>query len=241
MFTLWLDESGDHSLEKINPQYPVFVLGGVITRDADAPEIEERVRGFKRQFCGGEEVILHTADLTRNRNGFEFLKDVAARQYFYEGLNRLMRELPYFVLAVAIRKDLHKSKYGSYAKDPYLLALDFLLERFLHFLSGRPGAIEAECRNPALDGRLQAAYQDLLAFGTDYASGETIARAFPPPLPLVPKSANRAGLQLADLVVTPIGRHVIGKTAAEDWRIVEQKFRRGPSGDYLGWGLKIFP
>ncbi len=27
---LFLDESGDHSLDKIDPQYPIFVLCGVI-------------------------------------------------------------------------------------------------------------------------------------------------------------------------------------------------------------------
>jgi hypothetical protein len=30
MLVLFLDESGDHSLDKIDPQYSVFVLGGCI-------------------------------------------------------------------------------------------------------------------------------------------------------------------------------------------------------------------
>jgi hypothetical protein len=30
MLILFLDESGDHSLNKIDTQYPVFVLGGCI-------------------------------------------------------------------------------------------------------------------------------------------------------------------------------------------------------------------
>lgn len=30
MKVLYLDESGDHSLEVVDPQYPVFVLGGII-------------------------------------------------------------------------------------------------------------------------------------------------------------------------------------------------------------------
>ncbi|MGI8642877.1 MAG: DUF3800 domain-containing protein, partial [Thermomicrobiales bacterium] len=30
MKLLFLDESGDHSLEKIDEDYPIFVLGGVV-------------------------------------------------------------------------------------------------------------------------------------------------------------------------------------------------------------------
>ena len=36
------------------------------------------------------------------------------------------------------------------------------------------------------------------------------------------KSDNSAGLQLADLVISPIGRHLIGKPQYDDWRIVQQ-------------------
>jgi hypothetical protein len=60
---MFLDESGDHSLKVIDPQYPVFVLGGVIA-DADYAhgELEERVRRFKRDLFGRDDLILHTAD-----------------------------------------------------------------------------------------------------------------------------------------------------------------------------------
>ncbi|KJV92878.1 DUF3800 domain-containing protein [Rickettsia bellii] len=30
MHILFIDESGDHNLTKIDPSYPIFVLGGVI-------------------------------------------------------------------------------------------------------------------------------------------------------------------------------------------------------------------
>ncbi len=46
---------------------------------------------------------------------------------------------------------------------------------------------------------------------------------------------------MVDLVVTPIGRFVQGKPVKEDFRIVEEKFRRGPKGNYEGYGLVILP
>ncbi|MBT4069358.1 MAG: DUF3800 domain-containing protein, partial [Candidatus Marinimicrobia bacterium] len=36
MKILFLDESGDHDLRIIDPQYPLFVLGGVIVEQAYA-------------------------------------------------------------------------------------------------------------------------------------------------------------------------------------------------------------
>lgn len=55
------------------------------------------------------------------------------------------------------------------------------------------------------------------------------------------KTANIAGLQLADLVVTPIGRKVLGKTIKEDYRVVEEKFRCSRTGKVDGYGLVVLP
>ena len=58
------------------------------------------------------------------------LKDKDFRAYFYQELNSLMRDLQYTVVACAIHKDNHLSRYGVAALDPYLLSLDILVERF---------------------------------------------------------------------------------------------------------------
>lgn len=69
---MFLDESGNHGLIKIDPLYPVFVLGGVIVdRDYADDELTDRVRRFKMNLFGRDDLILHTADITRNNNGFE--------------------------------------------------------------------------------------------------------------------------------------------------------------------------
>jgi Protein of unknown function (DUF3800) len=70
MKVLFLDESGDHNLSVIDPSYPLFVLGGVIMEEAYAREVlTPRLAEFKRQLFGREDIVLHTADITRNRNG----------------------------------------------------------------------------------------------------------------------------------------------------------------------------
>lgn len=124
---LYLDESGDHSLELIDPQYPVFVLGGVIldSEYVDS-QLDEALNAFKKDIFGQTDIIIHTSDITRNRNGFECMKDLSFRSEFYSRLNNLMRELDYQVIACAIRKDDHASRYGMGAIDPYMLALHVL-------------------------------------------------------------------------------------------------------------------
>ena len=60
MQLLFLDESGDHSLAAIDPEYPVFVLGGVLV-DADYADraLEEEVAQFKLDTLGGRTSFAH--------------------------------------------------------------------------------------------------------------------------------------------------------------------------------------
>ncbi|MBK8003902.1 MAG: DUF3800 domain-containing protein [Gemmatimonadetes bacterium] len=83
MKVLFLDESGDHNLAVIDPQYPLFVLGGVVVERGYARgELTERLGAFKERLLGRRDLALHTADIVRNRNGFERMKEPAFRQRF---------------------------------------------------------------------------------------------------------------------------------------------------------------
>jgi len=56
------------------------------------------------------------------------------------------------------------------------------------------------------------------------------------------KHENIAGLQLADLVAWPIGhKYLHPGHGSRAFEVVESKFRKGPEGQVLGYGLKIFP
>ena len=171
------------------------------------------------------------------------LVDPGRRRAFRDGLNALMRRLDYTVIACAIRKDAHLAAYGAAALDPYTLSLNVMVERFSFALADtqetHPGVIVAERRDQALDSALLASWQHLRERGTAYlrpgAIQERIAH-----LRLEGKGAGIAGLELADLVVSPIGRFVAGKHPRDDWAIVESKLRRRKDA-YLGAGLVILP
>jgi hypothetical protein len=102
------------------------------------------------------------------------------------------------------------------------------------------GAIFTERRSPILDQELELAWLDLKIKGTRFMRGGQIESRISA-LHLCCKKSNLAGLQLADLVVTPIGRKVLGKAVKEDYRIVEGKFRRSPEGKTDGFGLVVLP
>ena len=243
MKVLFLDESGDHNLTVIDHQYPMFVLGGVIMdKDYAETELPRQINALKHALFGRTDIILHTADLTRNQNGFERMKERPFREKFYAELNRLMRQVPYMVVACAIRKGEHTSRYGVAALDPYLLSLNVLVERFCFEIGNVAGGgvIVAEKRNPNLDHELEIAWLNLKVKGTPYVPATDIEKRVIG-LNLRAKSENIAGLELAYLVVSPIGRHVLGKPDKEDFRIIASKFRHNREGIYEGYGLVVLP
>ena len=243
MKVLFLDESGDHNLSVIDPQYPMFVLGGVIMEvDYAKGPLTDALNDFKRRMLGRTDIVLHTADIIRNRNGFERMKEPEFRAEFLAGLNDLMRNADYRVVACTVHKTAHLSRYGMAAVDPYMLSLDILVERFCLDVGNVPrgGIIVAEKRDPVLDRGLDLAWLNLKINGTRFVQAHDIDNRMAG-LALRAKSDNIAGLQLADLVVSPIGRHVLGKPDKEDWRIVANKFRRSPTGKIEGYGLVCLP
>jgi hypothetical protein len=103
---MFLDESGDHDLLIKDRQYPVFVLAGCIIEENYYNNIvNPEINNYKLRLFGNAKLILHTADITKNRNGFETLNDKKFRDIFYRETNKLMEKLNYTVLTCAIKKN----------------------------------------------------------------------------------------------------------------------------------------
>ena len=243
MHHLFLDESGDHSLARIDAGYPVFVLGGILVADDSALEdIGRAVAAFKRDFLGNTDIVLHTADITRNRQGFESLADPGTRDCFHRRLNALLAALEFRVVACVIRKRALLERHGGLAVDPYMLSLGIVVERFCFELggSGPQGRILVERRNERLDRELTIAWDMLRLNGTRYVRPEVLRRRIAA-LEFATKATGGAGLEIADLVVTPLGRWIAGMPPKPDLDIVRSKLRRGPKGEWEGAGLVVLP
>jgi hypothetical protein len=230
---LFLDESGDHNLTIIDPMHPIFVLGGIIAcEDYALGEMTDKLNDFKQELFGTTNITLHTADFTRHRNGFEKLKDKSFFHEFYSKLNLLISSLDITILACAIKKELHIDKYGVDAIDPYHLSMNVLIELFCFDIGqdGIEGQIIAEAREVKLDRKLDLAWQNVQVSGTKFMKAIEINRRVNN-LSLKTKKDNLAGIEIADIIVTPIARHVLNKVSKIDINVIKDKIRRNKTGE----------
>lgn len=241
MLVMFLDESGDHSLDKIDHQYPIFVLGGcIVDLQYYQEDVTKEMSKHKKELFGRDDFILHTADIVRRKGIYNKLTNADFRKLFYDETNRFMQKLQYMIVACVIKKDEHLRRYGIAAVDPYMLALRRFVYEIKFLDKDKTGFIIAESRDETLDNQLRLAWMDLRTSGTEYVTASEL-RKYVSDLKINKKSENIAGLQIADLVVSPIGRHVLGKKPKEDWKIIQGKFRTNLKGQYMGYGLVILP
>jgi hypothetical protein len=241
-FVVYLDESGDHSLELVDRDFPLFALVLFICDQVDyAQNILPAMCRLKMDYFGHEAVIVHSRDIRKARGDFNFLLDPTKRPPFYDRINRLMSEAEYTLIASVIRKQLHKDRYGMWAANPYDLALKFVLERLLPLLenAGQESVeIIAEARGKREDDELNLSFLRIVNEGTEYIEADRFKRIrFR--LHFKPKSMNIVGTQMADLAAYPIARHVLDRNKPNPpFDIIRRKIYRG-----RGWvsGLKIFP
>nr|VFJ52175.1 MAG: Protein of unknown function (DUF3800) [Candidatus Kentron sp. DK] len=240
-FTLYVDESGDHSLESINPEYPLFVLAFCVVAKQDyRTRIAPEMTGFKHRWFGHEAVILHAHEIRKEQGEFGFLFDRAARGCFQDDLTVLMDRLPYVLIAGAIDKVRLNRRYAI-PDNPYSIAMRFCLERAFSFLREQGEAsglthVLVESRGRKEDAALELVFRRICD-GTN-----TFGCRLPFEVVFVDKKQNLPGLQLADLVCHPIGRHLLKpEQKNRAYEVLKKKFPRGSREKSEGHGLKTFP
>lgn len=93
-----------------------------------------------------------------------------------------------------------------------------------------------ECRGRREDADLELAFRR----ATDGAN--LLGRDLPFSIVFADKKTNSTGLQIADLVSHPVGRHHLNPVQPDQAHdAVAAKLWPGPAGDVDGWGLKVFP
>ena len=97
-----------------------------------------------------------------------------------------------------------------------------------------------ESRNPRLDRELRTAWDLLRINGTRFVQPGTIGRRIVS-FDFRRKAEAQPGLELADLVVSPLGRWVAGMPSRPDTDVVFSKLRTGPGGRWEGAGLVVLP
>lgn len=241
-YILFLDESGDHGLTKPDPEFPVFLLCGVLVTEESYELIRQRINKLKESIWGDKTVILHSRDIRKCEKEFQKLFDLEIKKAFYLEINKIVSTADYTILASAIQKNPYIEKFGKLQDDVYEVALSFIIEQAVLILNEIATGIELsiviEKRGLKEDKQLDDHFQRLCARGTGKLAVNELHQVSPT-FTFRNKKENINGLQLADLVAYPIARYVIEPDRANpSFEILESKIYRTAKGME---GLKIYP
>jgi len=216
-YRLYLDESGDHTFTDIgDPAKRYLGLTGILVEsEAYRTSFHPALESLKQTHFPHDPdypVILHRKELISCRGPFWRLREGTNRRRFDEDLLHFLAEQEYFLITVVIDKLAHIARYGDAAYHPYHYCLLVMLERYCGFLNrlNGQGDVMAESRGKVEDGQLKAVYKRVTA----PSFCESVARFFQTALTskelkLKPKTANIAGLQVADLLAYPCRQGVL--------------------------------
>lgn len=241
-YFLFLDESGDHGLAKFDPDFPVFLLCGVLVSEEDYEVIRQKVNALKQSIWGNKEVIFHSRDIRKCEKEFQKLFDLEIKKFFYDELNKIVSASNYNIIASAIQKEKFVQKFGKLQDDIYEIALSFVIEQAIVVLQSiNPGAelsIVIERRGKKEDKQLDDHFQKIQAVGTGILSCAQVNQ-FKLSFTFRNKKENINGLQLADLVAYPIARSIIEPNRANPaFEVLESKIFKA-NGNIEG--LRIYP
>lgn len=210
---IFIDETGDHDLINIDPQYPIFGLGALVISEKEYGEMDSEMKSIKKEFFGDEAFILHSSELRRplsdksdDRN--MVMLDPKKRDAFYKAFDtRIVTPIKFGIIACFIKKRTMADTY-VFPMDPYYFSFENLLNRIIRYGDGK-NVIHAEMRGPELDTELITEYEQLSKTGIhSYSAEEVVAKTS---LKLVSKRDNVNGLQAIDLMLLCLARKGLGK------------------------------
>ena len=122
-YIVYVDESGDHGLQRIDPNFPVFGLSFCIFKKADYTEqIVPAVQDLKFSYWGHDAIILHEREIRRSIGDFK-LPNETYRQFTMD-LTELIKGAPFKVIGAVINKTALLDKNVERPKPlPYCLAI----------------------------------------------------------------------------------------------------------------------
>lgn len=237
----YVDESGDHGLTNIDPQHPVFALAFcIVEKTAYTASVVPSFQQLKFEFFGHDAVVLHSHHIRKAYGDFNILLNAGVRQQFMDRMTQTIAAAPFAVIASVIDKSRHVQRHAAPA-NPYAVALEFCIERLQQFLGERNQLdrlthVLVESRGKTEDRDLELEFRRICDGSRFVDRIQNLAIRF------MAKNHNSTGLQLADLIAHPIGRHVISPGQPNRaYDLVKGKMCRGSDGLIDGTGLKVFP
>ena len=229
-YRLYIDESGDHTytfMDSPSKRY-LGIIGCFMDSDYYRQKFQPELEQLKQKYfphSPDEPVILHRSEIVEKRSSFWRLRNSEIEKNFNEDLLDFFRSAEYRVIIVVIDKKSHIERYKEAAFHPYHYCVAALLERYCGFLNiyNAIGDVLAERRGGREDMQLKEAYRRVYESGTNQRESEFFQKVLTSKeIKIKPKSANIAGLQLADLLAHPCKNEVL----LENKRINEEEWSR---------------
>ncbi|WP_295563239.1 DUF3800 domain-containing protein [uncultured Sphingomonas sp.] len=214
-YIVFADESGDHGLASIDPQFPAFALVFcVFEKTVYTDDIEPAFRKLKFKYFGHDAAILHERDIRKQAPPFAFLRqDAALRDAFMTDVNAIMAGARFHAYCAVIDKLKHKARYAD-PWNPYEIAMHFCMEKLSDRLvldgqRGRLTHVLFEARGREEDRQLELEFRRVAANDKRWGWRAVDFQRTPLEPLFVAKQANLAGHQLSDLIARPLALHAI--------------------------------
>lgn len=244
-FVVYVDESGDHGMQTLDPNYPIFVLAFcVFYKRHYSEKVVPALHKFKFNHFGHDLVVLHEHEIRKEKGDFRFFNRLHKHQFISE-LTSIIEHSNFILISCVIDKTRLRER-GEADNNPYHLALGFCLETLYQFLQekNQDGAlthIVVECRGKKEDNELELEFRRICD-GTN-----RLGISLPFDIIFADKKVDSPGLQLADLVARPVGMSVLRpEQENRAFEVLKRKFycsggRECVGEGYENWGLNIFP
>lgn len=193
--------------------------------------------------------------MVNRRPPFQALRDKKIEELFNQTLINALQRWQFLTITIVIDKKAHRDQYAVWRHHPYHYCLSVMLERFVLFLhyNNHRGDVMVESRGGKEDEKLKSSYRLLYQNGTENIPGERWQeRLTSRELKVKSKTANIAGLQLADMIAHPSRRQILREQnlISDDRDIFgdkicnileSSKYLKSKSGRIQGFGKKLLP
>ncbi len=206
-YVVYVDESGDHGWQTVNPDYPLFVLAFCVFAQHDyIHRVVPRLQAFKFKHFGHDAVVLHEQDIRKEKGACTIFRSKSEKADFVSELSDVIHGSPFTLISSVINKaqlPLHESD----SKNPYQIALAMGLEQIYKLLQEKQQTqslthVLFKTRGKKEDDLLELEFRRI-------CDGDNwFKQRLPLQAKFVEAHSNAAGLQLADLIARPIGLHL---------------------------------
>lgn len=111
-YIVYVDESGDHSLTSIDPNYPIFVVAFAIFEKATYANAVKHLLKLKFDTFGHDMVVMHERDIRKRRGDFAFVRDPLPGPRFLTDLTSFVQNATFTLVAAVIRKTALVAQYA---------------------------------------------------------------------------------------------------------------------------------